>query len=223
MMPSVREAYDRIADTYDAVYTHRLDRNENQIISRMLSPYSTGRVLDLGCGTGIALSLDGISQDRYVGLDISERMLSRAHSKYPGASFQAGDMHSIAAPDNSFDNIISLFGSLSYATRPFTVVGEMYRLLRPGGGFFVMAYGMAHVQKKGYCLYGQPVTRLLYTPESLRHLLRWRFAHVDTLPFSFGALPGIVPPRLYVVLETVLRKLRCDGSTFVIAHGNKSG
>jgi len=211
--------YDQIAQTYDSLYVHRLDHNENVLISEMLCGFTHGRVLDLGCGTGLALSLNGIEPKRYLGIDISRGMITRAKEKYPDASFRLADMVSVPIPDQSIDSIISLFGPFSYVEKPIWAVAEISRLLRPGGTFFIMAYGLGHTHKKGYCLYQHSVRRLLYTTESLRDLFKWEFTDIETYPFSFRSLP-ILHPSLYKRIERFLRPWKA-GASFIIITGRK--
>ena len=54
--------------------------------------------------------------------------------------------------NESFDSVVSLFGSYSYAYRPAKAVEEIKRVLKPGGKFFIMAYGKPYRNRKNYIL-----------------------------------------------------------------------
>lgn len=222
-MDDIGKIYDEVAAKYDALYVHKLDRNENALVSAMLRGYTDGKVVDLGCGTGLALSLDGVAPERYLGIDVSRGMLERARAKYPGATFKLADMVCVPVPDASVDSVISLFGSLSYVHKPIWVVTEINRILRPGGQFFIMAYGMGHIHKRGYCLFQRNVGRMLYTPEAIRDLFSWQFENVEARAFSFRTLPGIISPRVYRWLERVLARFLPQEASFVIITGSKKG
>lgn len=213
--------YDEIAKNYDSMYVHKLDQNENRLVSEMLRGYTGGKVIDLGCGTGLALSLDGVRPENYTGIDISNGMLERAMAKYPGATFKHADMVCIPTPDESFDSVISLFGTISYVHKPMWAVVEISRILRPGGTFFIMAYGMGHIHKKGYCLYQRNVQRTLYSPRALQDLFAWEFKDVKARAFSFRSLPGLITPSVYKAIEKALGKVWSQEASFVIVTGRK--
>ena len=99
------------------------------------------RALDLACGTGdIAFAL----ADRgaaVVGLDVTHRMVEIALAKAgdrarEGARrtprFLVGDMMALPFPDRSFDVITTGYG-IRNVPRIAPAIGEMSRVLRPGG------------------------------------------------------------------------------------------
>jgi SAM-dependent methyltransferase len=54
---------------------------------RAARPYIKGRVLDVGCGTGVLAGI--VAADLYVGVDIDEQSLSIANKQYPQYNFQS--------------------------------------------------------------------------------------------------------------------------------------
>ncbi len=106
------------------------------------------RVLDVGCGTGIAslLALDrGAAQ--VVGGDLAEGMLTvgRAKAAARGGDperieFRQLDAEALPFPDGSFDVVISGL-MLEFATDPQRAVAEMARVLAPGGRLAVTTHG----------------------------------------------------------------------------------
>jgi ubiquinone/menaquinone biosynthesis C-methylase UbiE len=137
----VASYYDETAGVYSSLYRDELSKAENFVVQKLLSkelPNKQARVLDLGSGHGLSLSL--IDWENYVGLDISENMVAEAKKRFPSAEFRVLDMEEIDYPDSSFDYVISLFGSLSHSPDPQKTIDHIYRILKPGGRIFIMVY-----------------------------------------------------------------------------------
>ena len=78
-------AYDHLAASYDAAYNSPRARAENALMFRGIryAGCDRGRILDLGCGTGLFLEHAPVAPERYVGVDISGGMPSIARHKFP--------------------------------------------------------------------------------------------------------------------------------------------
>jgi len=182
---SAEHAYDRLAEAYDAAYSSSLARAENALAFRAVrrAGCDRGRILDLGCGTGLFLEYAPVAPNHYVGVDISSGMLSVARHKFPRHTFLQGDMADLSSlPDRSFDSIVSLFASFAYVAQPERVVAEIERLLAPGGQFLVMTLGVRHRRRTPYTLESLGMT----VPWRLWRVadLRWQFAHFDRVRVS---------------------------------------
>jgi SAM-dependent methyltransferase len=114
--------YDELAEVYDSRYFTPTPLFENEVVRHLLSLIAPPqpRLLDIGCGTGLALDLKLTSIENYVGVDPSRGMLSKLREKFPAAHadlatfeewFDQGGQGS-----EPFDVAISLFGSPSYIT-----------------------------------------------------------------------------------------------------------
>jgi ubiquinone/menaquinone biosynthesis C-methylase UbiE len=96
---------------------------------------ASGEVLEIAVGTGRNLPFypDGI---RLVGVDLSPGMLgiARERAKELGREVELdeGDAHALSYPDSSFDTVVCTF-SLCNIPDQQRALGEMYRVLRPGG------------------------------------------------------------------------------------------
>lgn len=98
-------------------------------------------VLDVGCGTGVFLpglaSLVG-SEGRVVGLDHSRAFLEDARRRLADASLAErvelieGDAYHLPFPDATFD-VAHCERVLMHLEDPAAAIGEMYRVVRPGG------------------------------------------------------------------------------------------
>jgi SAM-dependent methyltransferase len=112
----------------------------------------TGRVLDLGCGTGrVAVPL-AARGDRVVGVDLSEEMLRLAGAKATAAGvrldrLKANIVELDGLCDGAFDAVLCLFSTLGMVTGAKNrgrVVGHAFRLLRPGGLLVLHAHNRWH-------------------------------------------------------------------------------
>jgi cyclopropane fatty-acyl-phospholipid synthase-like methyltransferase len=105
---------------------------------------NTARVLDLGCGNGIA-TMDIFEEFdcTITGIDISNERISFANKKcsekhYPGKiQFMKGDMTDLSYfGENSHDAILSQ-AAIYHCHEKEKLFQEVYRVLRPGGRFVV--------------------------------------------------------------------------------------
>ena len=118
--------YRELAGYYDRVY-HWKDYDED--IERLLGIIhthgsSSGKLLlDVGCGTGahIARLVDEFD---CTGIDDNEEMIKIARMKVPVASFLRGNMLEFEL-DRRFDVVISMFGTIGYATS----LGDLQRVM----------------------------------------------------------------------------------------------
>ena len=111
--------YDIIAEKYDSLFSDPESVNENKELSRMLSSLS-GTVFEIGCGTGLLVDLLAISPDRYMGVDPSSRMVSVFLGRHPEFSGRiAIEPFSYSSPIGDYDNVVSIFGSMSYISSDY--------------------------------------------------------------------------------------------------------
>lgn len=101
-------------------------------------------VLDLGCGGGvdaiIAAKLTGPS-GTVTGIDLVPEMLSRARENaslagVDNVTFQESSAEQLPFPDNSFDVVISN-GVFNLVVDKIKALGEVFRVLKPGGRFML--------------------------------------------------------------------------------------
>jgi demethylmenaquinone methyltransferase / 2-methoxy-6-polyprenyl-1,4-benzoquinol methylase len=121
-----RRIFSRIARRYDFCNRVLSLGQEQNWRSEVADYLPSGRVLDLGSGTGAALPV--LAGRVVVALDPVAPMLSMSpiHSKVVGVG------ESLPFPDQSFDSVFSayVFRNLSSVDR---TMEEIHRVLRPGG------------------------------------------------------------------------------------------
>ena len=93
-------------------------------------------VLDVACGTGVVTITAARIGARARGLDLTPELLERAreHASVAGVEieFREGDVEALPYKDATFDVVTSQFGHM-FAPRPDVAIGEMLRVLKPGG------------------------------------------------------------------------------------------
>jgi trans-aconitate methyltransferase len=130
--------------------------------SRRVAPLFTAWVgappgaswIDIGCGTGVLTSavLGTCDPSRIVGLDSAAALLETARSRVadPRASFKQGDAQAIPEGDNAFDVAVSGL-LLNFVPDKAAAVGEMVRVVRPGGTVALYVWDYAgHMQAMRY-------------------------------------------------------------------------
>ncbi len=94
------------------------------------------RVLDVACGTGVVAVTAARLGAKVSALDLTPELLARAreNSKTAGVEvdWREGDVESLPFKDGEFDVVLSQFGHI-FAPRPSLALGEMLRVLNPGG------------------------------------------------------------------------------------------
>lgn len=94
------------------------------------------QVLDVACGTGVVSVTAARLGARVTGLDLTPELLERAreNGRIAGVNvdWHEGDVEKLPFGDAAFDVVLSQFGHI-FAPRPEIAIGEMLRVLKPGG------------------------------------------------------------------------------------------
>jgi SAM-dependent methyltransferase len=97
------------------------------------------RLLDVGCGAGLALRFAADRGADVTGLDAAPGMLEYARRRVPGADVVQGEMQSLPFPDDSFDAVTG-FNSFQYAADPVAALREARRVTAPGGRILALVW-----------------------------------------------------------------------------------
>ena len=126
--------WDRKSATYDAemgIWDRRLFGDSRE----WACGQATGEVLEVAVGTGLNLAWYP-AEVTLTGLDLSSGMLelarSRARDLGRTVTLREGSAHELPFAEASFDTVVCTFG-LCAIPDPAAAVGEMSRVLRPGG------------------------------------------------------------------------------------------
>lgn len=179
-------------DVFASMEGERSARSSEWLRPHLKALARTGpRLLDLGSGTGDdvrVLSREGFQP---VGLDFAINAITFARDMFPRGRFLQADMEARHLPfgDASFDAVISRC-SLHYFTLKRTqhVIGEVARVLVPGGAFAFVVNSAEHLRRRMQYDYDgaralEPRTLRLksgmqyhfFTEAEIRRLLRPRF------------------------------------------------
>lgn len=184
--------YDEIAEKYDNEYNYNLALAENEFVIDSIKKENihTGKVLDLGCGTGLFLDYIDKPNDEYYGIDISNNMLNKMKNKHPESNCEKMNISDISKEfrTSSFDNIVSLFGSMAYVPNPAESINNMYNLLKENGKFFIMLPTQKYVKRKNYVgnKFQSEIKLNTYTSVQL-HAYFYKFQNVKITGFNLFA------------------------------------
>lgn len=132
---AVRTAYRRWAPVYD--WTFGAVSNTGRRHAVDVINQGSGRVLEVGVGTGLSLP----SYARHleiVGVDIAPEMLEKARGRVAAhnldhvAGLYEMDAGSLQFPDGSFDTVVAMY-VITVVPDPEQVMRELARVVKPGG------------------------------------------------------------------------------------------
>lgn len=188
------------------------------------------RVLEVSCGHGGGASwiMRTFRPSEYVGLDLNLEAIGHclARHRLTGLGFVRGDAQALPFPDASFDVVLNVEASHCYPDFP-AFVGEVARVLRPGGRFLHADLRHAGgVSEWVGALVSRPGLRLdamrLITPEVIRGMEAVSPRHealvreclpwpLKRLGLDFAGVRGSLPHR-------ALREGELDYRSFVLTR-----
>lgn len=203
---------DRVSDpNVSKELVNHPDFNQRLLEIEVLKQYlpKNCRILDVGCGNGIATGRYAKYATEIVGIDYSEGMINRAKIEWRHLSnvkFEVQDILDLQFPDNSFDVVISQrclinLTSWSYQQK---AIANIARVLKADGFFFMQegsrqgrealnqareAVGIARMPKVAY--------NLDFDEEKLWPFLRQNFNIIEIRRFGiYDLISRVVHPLL---------------------------
>ncbi len=142
-----RYGWDRAAIHYEGRWKRQLDPAQ-ELLLRMARLAPGEEVLDIACGTGLVTFPAARSvgpRGRVLGTDISQGMIDEGarlagEAGATNVEFARMDAEVLEVPDRSFDAALCALG-LMYVPDPDRALGEMLRVLRPGGRAVAAVWG----------------------------------------------------------------------------------
>src|ERR1019366_8052878 len=107
------------------------------------------RLLDVACGSGLAVELARLPGASCSGIDASARLVAVARDRDPEWDIRGGDMDALPGEEAAFDVVTSFRGI--WGTTP-GAVAEMHRVLRPGGRVGITVWGHLKVSPGAWAL-----------------------------------------------------------------------
>jgi ubiquinone/menaquinone biosynthesis C-methylase UbiE len=160
-----------------AVYAHDL--------ATRIAAQAPGRVLEIATGTGaVATALrEALPDAAIVATDLNEAMLAVARDgeNSDGIEWRVADAQNLPFEDASFDALACQFGIMFFPD-PARAVGEMARVLRPGG--FVGIYVWGSLQGNPAAELASQAAAELFPEDPPRFLERAPHGHADPAPYA---------------------------------------
>ncbi|HOC67976.1 MAG TPA: class I SAM-dependent methyltransferase [Candidatus Hydrogenedentes bacterium] len=159
----------------------RLRRLYEMLFSEFLGETRHERLLDIGCGSGIYFEALAAHAATIYGVDASFSMASVARAfcrdrELGHFALLAGTAEALPYPGGTFDTVIAM-DVLHHVHSVDRVVGEVYRVLKPGGRFFVFEPNI--LNPLVWCAHALPREERLALvrnrPATLRTMLETRF------------------------------------------------
>ncbi|MGZ4676479.1 MAG: class I SAM-dependent DNA methyltransferase [Acidimicrobiia bacterium] len=209
----VATTFDALADTWDTYTAARGHRDPRPGWARRLESAVLPRepVVELGCGTGVPVGWLLAERYRYIGVDVSRRMVARAGDVMPTAAFTCADMTGTEFPADSLGGVVA-FGAVAHVPRPrhAELFDAIARWLRPGGLFVgsLTAVDLPHVVEPDWMGAGPMHWSGFDAAANLALLEGAGFELVDHAVLTGVGVDGRDDPALYVLARRVVGSRR---------------
>jgi demethylmenaquinone methyltransferase/2-methoxy-6-polyprenyl-1,4-benzoquinol methylase len=134
-------------DQLSAAFSFWQDPRWRRSLVGSVAPQAGDRVLDVATGTGmVAAELLARADCTVVGIDQSQEMLAAARARFAGRANERvelieGQAEALPFAEASFDALTVTY-LLRYVEDPRATVGELARVLRPGGRIASLEFGV---------------------------------------------------------------------------------
>ncbi|MBI5401576.1 methyltransferase domain-containing protein [Candidatus Wolfebacteria bacterium] len=171
-----QEYINKTGDIYGSLFTNYDDKLFDESVELFFKRHKLWKIdlnwfknkicLDAGCGGGrfvVALSMLGAKEVR--GIDIGKDAVSAANDRLAAKSLknagaQVGSVLDINFPSDYFDYVICS-GVIHHTPNPKQAFGELVRVLKPGGKFFLSVYGKGGLKWLANDLFRYTICKLI--------------------------------------------------------------
>ena len=168
----VGAGYDEIADHF-VEWSGRIEGDERQRWRQELVAClpDGARILELGCGAGLADTKLLAERFTVTGVDISQAQIARARANVPSAEFIQADFTELDLPAGSFD-AVAAFYSFNHVPREVLsgLLAQIHSWLVPNG-FFLTTFGTGDTESWTGDWLGTRMFFSSFPPETNRRLL----------------------------------------------------
>lgn len=98
------------------------------------------RLLDVGCGAGLAAQLAAQLGAQVSGIDAAPALIEIARERVPAGDFRLGEMEELPYADASFD-VVTGFNAFQHAANPVAALAEAKRVVKAGGRVAMVTWG----------------------------------------------------------------------------------
>lgn len=144
----VDEGWGRLAADF-ATLSEPANCREYVTVHHRLQVDDGDRLLDVACGSGLAIELARLRGAACAGIDASARLVAVARDRSPDADIRVGDMNALPWEAGSFDVVTSFRGV--WGTTP-DAVKEIHRVLVPGGRLGFTVWGHIKISPGAWAL-----------------------------------------------------------------------
>ena len=175
----VREQYGSEAGlaARKSIYVEVTGTDARDLVFEAVAEVDPDSVLEVGCGEGeLAERIQAELEVELVAIDQSERMVELTHRR--GVDARVGDVQELPFQNGSFDVVVAAW-MLYHAPDLHGAVGEIARVLRPGGRLVAATNASDHLQET-LDLAGIDDFDFSFRAENGVEILRRHFLHVET-------------------------------------------
>jgi SAM-dependent methyltransferase len=122
---------------------------EYVVVHHRLGVDAGDRLLDVACGSGLAIELARLRGAFCSGLDASARLIAVARDRNPECDIRVGDMNALPWDRASFDVVTSFRGIWNTTPGAFA---EIHRVLRPSGRVGITVWGHLKISPGAWAL-----------------------------------------------------------------------
>jgi len=203
----IARQFSRAATTYDTAA--RLQNEMAKILINAIPEHATGKLVDLGCGTGWPLrQLANSGKYEITAIDIADGMIDMARQKVPQINFICCDLESTPLP-NAFANVVFSNAAIQWCNTA-KALAEINRIAKPNANLLLSTFGPSTFIeiRKAWREIGDSSDRIhnFENPQSIEQ-------HLKDLNFEEITIKRESRQLIYHSVDDLLRSIRNLGAT----------